>query len=344
MRKVMLYEPGDLRLIECEKPKAGKGEVLIKNEVSLTCGSDVKSYIRGYAKHTPPYNIGHECSGVVAEVGEGVTKFKVGDRVVAHNSAPCNECYYCKKGIHCMCENLITNQLKNGGFSEYQLIPEIIVKQNMFHIPDDMSFKQAALLEPFACAVYGVSEIPVEQGDYVAVNGCGPSGLMFIRLLYLKGARVIACDKSKVRLEAAKKLGAHDVINIEEVDDQVQAVKDLTPGKRGVDAAVEAAGSVKVWQMSINMVRPGGFALLYGGTKAGEELTVDTKLLHYSQITIKGLYHTTPLYVNQAFELLKMKVIDEKDFLYNEYKLENVKEALMNHHEGNVIKNYITYN
>nr|WP_294468345.1 alcohol dehydrogenase catalytic domain-containing protein [uncultured Anaerofustis sp.] len=340
----MLYEPGDLRLIECEKPKAGKGEVLIKNEVSLTCGSDVKSYIRGYAKHTPPYNIGHECSGVVAEVGEGVTKFKVGDRVVAHNSAPCNECYYCKKGIHCMCENLITNQLKNGGFSEYQLIPEIIVKQNMFHIPDDMSFKQAALLEPFACAVYGVSEIPVEQGDYVAVNGCGPSGLMFIRLLYLKGARVIACDKSKVRLEAAKKLGAHDVINIEEVDDQVQAVKDLTPGKRGVDAAVEAAGSVKVWQMSINMVRPGGFALLYGGTKAGEELTVDTKLLHYSQITIKGLYHTTPLYVNQAFELLKMKVIDEKDFLYNEYKLENVKEALMNHHEGNVIKNYITYN
>ena len=340
----MLYEPGDLRLIECEKPKVGKGEVLIKNKVSLTCGSDVKSYIRGYAKHTPPYNIGHECSGVVAEVGEGVTKFKVGDRVVAHNSAPCNECYYCKKGIHCMCENLITNQLKNGGFSEYQLIPEIIVKQNMFHIPNDMSFKQAALLEPFACAVYGVSQIPVEQGDYVAVNGCGPSGLMFIRLLYLKGARVIACDKSKVRLEAAKKLGAHDIINIEEVDDQVQAVKDLTPGKRGVDAAVEAAGSVKVWQMSINMVRPGGFALLYGGTKAGEELTVDTKLLHYSQITIKGLYHTTPLYVNQAFELLKMKVIDEKDFLYNEYKMENVKEALMNHHEGNVIKNYITYN
>lgn len=340
----MLYEPGDLRLIECEKPKVGKGEVLIKNEVSLTCGSDVKSYIRGYAKHTPPYNIGHECSGVVAEVGEGVTKFKVGDRVVAHNSAPCNECYYCKKGIQCMCENLITNQLKNGGFSEYQLIPEIIVKQNMFHIPNDMSFKQAALLEPFACAVYGVSQIPVEQGDYVAVNGCGPSGLMFIRLLYLKGARVIACDKSKVRLEAAKKLGAYDIINIEEVDDQVQAVKDLTPGKRGVDAAVEAAGSVKVWQMSINMVRPGGFALLYGGTKAGEELTVDTKLLHYSQITIKGLYHTTPLYVNQAFELLKMKVIDEKDFLYNEYKLENVKEALMNHHEGNVIKNYITYN
>ena len=93
----MLYEPGDLRLIECERPKAGKGEVLIKNEVSLTCGSDVKSYIRGYAKHTPPYNIGHECSGIVAEVGEGVTKFKVGDRVVAHNSAPCNECYYCKK-------------------------------------------------------------------------------------------------------------------------------------------------------------------------------------------------------------------------------------------------------
>ncbi|WP_366934140.1 alcohol dehydrogenase catalytic domain-containing protein [Anaerofustis sp.] len=343
MRKVMLYEPGDLRIVECEKPKPKKGEVLIKNMVSLTCGSDVKSYIRGYAKHTPPYNIGHEASGIVDSVGEGVSKFKVGDRVVAHNSAPCNECYYCKKGIHSMCENLISNNLKNGAFSEYQLIPAKIVEQNMFKIPEDMSFKQAALLEPFACAVYGVSQVPVEQGDYVVVNGCGPSGLMFIKLLYLKGARVIACDKSKVRLDAAKKLGAYDVVNIEEVENQVEAVKALTPENRGVDCAVEAAGSVKVWEMSINMVRPGGFALLYGGTKAGEELVVDTKLLHYSQITIKGLYHTTPFYVNQAFELLKMKVIDEKDFLYNEYKLENVKEALMNHHEGNVIKNFITY-
>jgi len=339
----MLYEPGDLRIIQCDKPKVLKGEVLVKNEVSLTCGSDVKSYLRGYAKHTPPYNIGHECSGVVAEVGEGVTKFKVGDRVVAHNSAPCNECYYCKKGIHSMCENFLANQLKNGGFSEYQLIPESIVKQNMFKIPEDMSYKQAALLEPFACAVYGVSQIPVEQGDYVVVNGCGPSGLMFIRLLYLKGARVIACDKSEVRLNTAKKLGAYDIVNIEKVEDQVKAVKDLTPEKRGVDAAVEAAGTVKVWEMSINMVRPGGFALLYGGTKAGEELVVDTKLLHYSQITIKGLYHTSPLYVNQAFELLKMNVIDEKDFVQNEYKLEDVKDALMNHHEGNVIKNFIAY-
>ena len=214
----------------------------------------------------------------------------------------------------------------------------------MFHIPDDMSYKQAALLEPFSCAVYGVANLPVEQGDYVVVNGCGPIGLMFIRLLYLKGARVIACDMSATRLETAKKLGAHDIVDISKVDSQIDAVKELTPEKRGVDVAVEATGLAKVWELTMQTVRPGGFVLCFGGTKAGDKVEIDTKLMHYSQVTIKGVFHTTPLYVNQAFELLKMHVIDEKDFIQNEYKLDDVEKALIEHSKGGVIKNFITYN
>ena len=243
-----------------------------------------------------------------------------------------------------MCEDLTLNNKNNSAFAQYLLIPERIVNQNMFHIPDDMSYKQAALLEPFSCAVYGTANIPVEQGDYVVVNGCGPIGLMFVRLLYLKGARVIACDMSENRLEMAKKLGAYDIVDLNKVDDQIQAVKDLTPDKRGVDVAVEATGLAKVWELAIQMARPGGFVLCFGGTKAGDTITVDTKLLHYSQITIKGVFHTTPLYVNQAFELLKMHVIDEKDFVQNEYKLDDLEKALIEHSEGKVIKNFITYN
>ena len=344
MKRAVLYDPEDLRIEEAEIPVPGPGDVVIKNEISLTCGTDVKSYKRGYPLMTPPFPLGHEASGKVYAVGEGVTKFKVGDRVVSHNSAPCHECYYCKKGLHSMCEDLIINNSKNGAFAQYQLIPARIVKQNMFHIPDDMSYKQAALLEPFSCAVYGTANVPVEQGDYVVVNGCGPIGLMFIRLLYLKGARVIASDMSETRLETAKKLGAFDIVDISKVDDQIEAVKALTPEGRGVDVAVEATGLAKVWELTIQMARPGGFVLCFGGTKAGDTVTVDTKLLHYSQITIKGVFHTTPLYVNQAFELLKMHAIDETDFVQNEYKLDDVEKALIEHSKGGVIKNFITYN
>ena len=213
----------------------------------------------------------------------------------------------------------------------------------MFHIPEDMSFKQAALVEPFSCAVYGVAHLPVEQGDYVVVNGCGPIGLMFIRLLYLKGARVIACDMSETRLQTAKKLGAHDIIDIKTVDSQIDAIKALTPDGRGVDVAVEATGLAKIWELTTQTVRPGGFVLCFGGTKAGEKVEVDAKLMHYSQITIKGVFHTTPLYVNQAFELLKMHAIDEKDFIQHEYKLDQLEDALIEYSKGGVIKNYITY-
>ena len=293
---------------------------------------------------TPPFPLGHEASGTVYAIGEGVTKFRVGDRVVSHNSAPCNECYYCKKGLHSLCEDLTLNNTKNSAFAQYQLIPERLVRQNMFHIPDNMNFKQAALLEPFSCAVYGVANLPIEQGDYVVVNGCGPIGLMFVRLLYLKGARVIACDMSKTRLETAKKLGAYNIVNISEVESQIEAVKVLTPEERGVDIAVEATGLAKVWELTTKTVRPGGFVLCFGGTKAGDKVGVDTKLMHYSQVTIKGVFHTTPLYVNQAFELLKMNVIDEKDFVQNEYKLDDLEKALIEHSKGGVIKNFITYN
>lgn len=344
MKRAVVYGPEDLRIEEIDIPVPGPGDVVIKNEISLTCGTDVKSYKRGYPLMTPPFPLGHESSGTVYAVGENVTKFKVGDRVVSHNSAPCNECYFCKKGLHSMCEDLTLNNKNNSAFAQYLLIPERIVNQNMFHIPDDMSYKQAALLEPFSCAVYGTANIPVEQGDYVVVNGCGPIGLMFIRLLYLKGARVIACDMRENRLQMAKKLGAYDIVDLNKVDDQIQAVKDLTPDKRGVDVAVEATGLAKVWELAIQMARPGGFVLCFGGTKAGDTVTVDTKLLHYSQITIKGVFHTTPLYVNQAFELLKMHVIDEKDFVQNEYKLDDLEKALIEHSEGKVIKNFITYN
>lgn len=342
MKRLMFFGPEDVRVVDADVPKAGVGEIVIKNKVTLTCGTDVKTYKRGY-RLDPPFCMGHECAGVVYEVGEGVENFKVGDRVVAHNSAPCNKCYYCKKGLHSMCVDLIENQFKNGGYAQYQLIPKRIVEQNTFKIPENMNYKQAALTEPLACAVYGTSEVPIEIGDSVAVNGCGPIGLMFIRMCYLRGARVIACDMSKSRLQLAKKMGAEEIINIKDVKDQVKAVKDLTEEGRGVDIAIEAVGLPEVWEMAINMVRKGGTVLCFGGTKKGSEVTINTGRLHYDQITVKGVFHTTPTHVNAAFEMLKMNAISEKDFVANEYKLEDAEKAILEHASGAVVKNCIVY-
>ena len=342
MKRVMFYSPGDIRVEEAPIPEPGPGEVVIKNKVTLTCGTDVKTYKRGY-RYEPPFGFGHEASGIVYAVGPGVENFHVGERVVAHNSAPCGHCYYCKRGDESMCEHLIQNQFENGAYAEYQLIPAPIVAMNMFHLPDSMSYKQAALLEPMACSVYGTANCPIEIGDYVVVNGCGPIGLGFVRMSYLRGAHVIACDMSASRLEAARKLGAFDTVKVDEVPDNIAAVKSLTPDGRGVDVAIEATGVPTVWEAAMHMARPAGFVLLFGGLKKGSEVKLDANLMHYAQLTVKGVFHTTPMYVNSTFELLKMGTFPEEIFVQNEYHIEDTEKAILEHASGAVIKNAIVY-
>lgn len=338
MKRIVYHGIQDIRLEETEIPTPGPGEVVVKNKVTLTCGTDCKMFMRGY-RYQPPHLIGHEASGDVVAVGEGVTKFKVGDRVVAHNTAPCHKCYWCKKGQHSMCVDLPSNL---GAYAEYQLIPANIVNETMFKLPDDMEYKQAALTEPLSCAVYGISNVEIELGDSVVVNGCGPIGLMFIRLAVLRGARVIACDKQPNRLKLAQKLGAAEIINIDEKD-QIQAVRDLTEDSRGVDVAIEAAGLPQVWEIAFQQVRAGGQVLCFGGTKKDTTVNIDCTRMHYEQITIKGVFHTTPIHVNAAFELLKMGAISSDDFVEHEYKIEDTEAAIREHAAGKVIKNCIVY-
>jgi L-iditol 2-dehydrogenase len=240
-----------------------------------------------------------------------------------------------------MCENIIFNF---GAFAEYYKIPAPIVKQNVFHIPDSMDFKTAALTEPFSCAVYGIDEIGIDQGDTVVVNGAGPIGLMFIRLAYFKGAKVIAIDLSDTRLATAKKLGASITINAKNSKDIIEQVKQYTEDSKGVDVAIEAVGISETWETTIQMARKGGKILLFGGTKSGSSIQLDTTHLHYSQLTIKGVFHTTPRHVQIAFDLLKNGIIDIREFIGGEYTLDQIKEAILSHKSGKVIKNCIVFN
>ncbi len=339
MKQAVYHGIEDVRITEVEIPTPGPGEVVVQNKVTLTCGTDVKMFMRGY-RYDPPHLIGHEAAGIVHAVGEGVTRFAVGDRVVAHNTAPCHQCYYCKKGNHSMCVDLPSNL---GAYAEYQLIPANIVRETMFQLPDDMPYEQAALTEPLACAVYGTAMVPIELGDTVVVNGCGPIGLMFVRLAHLRGARVIATDVNEKRLQLATKLGAQHVVAITADIDQVAAVRAFTEDERGVDIAIEAAGLPQVWELAFDMVCPGGTVLFFGGTKKDTSVTLDCTRFHYDQITAKGVFHTTPIHVRAALELLSMGAIRHEDFVQNSYELDDLESALREHARGDVIKNVIRY-
>jgi len=312
----------DVRLEEVDVPEIKPGEVLVKVKVATTCGTDRKMYLRDHPLFKPPFIFGHEFAGDIVKVGSDVEGFKEGMRVTAANSAPCNRCYYCKVGRQSMCEDLFIRL--SGAFAEFVEIPEPIVKQNLHEIPSRVSYKAASLLEPFACVVHGIERSGIELGDTVVVNGAGPIGLMFVRLALLKGARVICSDLSAERLETAKALGAHEVVDASKVDDQVEAVKDLTEGGRGADVAIEATGIPQVWEKTIAMVRKGGIANLFGGCASGTKISVDTSVIHYSEVTIKGVFHHTPRTVKQAMNLISQGVIDPELFITRELPLDDL--------------------
>ena len=209
-------------------PKAGAGEIVVRVHAALTCGTDLKVYRRGYHARMlkAPIPFGHELAGTVHQVGRGVAAFRAGDRVVALNSAPCGDCYYCRHHQENLCDRLIFN---NGAYAEYLLIPSRIVAKNTLRIPTGISFEHAALTEALACVVHGLDECQPQKGDTIAIIGAGPIGLMFMHLAELSGLKVIAVVKRDEQVAAAKRFGASEVIQITPDIDPVAAVRALTP-------------------------------------------------------------------------------------------------------------------
>jgi L-iditol 2-dehydrogenase len=336
MKAQLFYGPQDVRYEEIDIPAIGEGEALVKIRSALTCGSDVKTYMRGHPKMIKNASVfGHEWSGDIVEVGDKVENFKVGDRIVAVNSAPCYKCHYCRIRRYSICENLVYN---NGAYAEYIRVPQDILKTNAFLLPDNIKYREAAILEPLSCVVHGLEQSNIEAGSTVAINGAGPIGLMFVALARLKGAIVISVDLSEERLGYASEFGADYTVNAARTSDQVQEVKRLTEGSRGVDIAIDATGIPRVWEMTILMGRKGALINLFGGCMPGTSINIDTGLIHYSELNIKGVYHHTPEYVREAFELITSGRIEAAKFITADMPLEELVKALDLMRKGKGIK------
>jgi L-iditol 2-dehydrogenase len=327
MTAAVLYGREDVRIERLPVPVAAPGEIVVRIHAALTCGTDLKIYRRGYHARmmTVPMAFGHELSGTVHEVGMGVTKFSVGDRVVALNSAPCDECYFCRRGQQNLCDDLLFN---NGAYAEFICIPERIVEKNTLLVPDNIPFEHAALTEPLACVVRGLEETNAQPGDSLVVIGGGPIGLMFMHAAQLAGLHVIAVVKRTRQIAAARTFGAEHVIQITAAADPIAAVRALTPGHRGVDIAIEAVATPTTWQWAVDMVRKGGTVNFFGGCAAGTRVDFDTNRLHYNEITLKASFHHTPATARRAFDLIRSGRFKCREYITGRSPLSELNSVL----------------
>jgi len=357
VKAAILHGKEKIQIEDVAPPALKPGEVRIRIEAALTCGTDLKVFKRGYhAKMiVPPAVFGHELAGVISEVsGVGVhasacaavtiprcgielQPWRVGDRVVAANSAPCGGCFHCRAGQENLCEDLL---FLNGAYAESIAVPARLVQKNLLRLKPETDFCDAALVEPLACVVQGVEDTQLRAGQNVLVIGAGPIGLMFVALAKNLGCHVTVAGRRAPRLEAAQRLGANQVVDIGDGSGLVAKVREAT--KTHFDAVIEAVGQPVVWEAAVHLVRKGGAVNFFGGCPSGTAITLDTTLIHYSNLTLLASFHHTPRTIRRALEFIETGVIRAADFVDGECPLTQLPELFKSMAAGNrVIKTLI---
>jgi L-iditol 2-dehydrogenase len=330
VKAAILHGQEKIQIEEVAPPALKPGEVRVRIEAALTCGTDLKVFKRGYhAKMiVPPAVFGHEFSGVISEVGS--EEWKIGDRVVVANSAPCGECFHCRARQENLCEHLL---FLNGAYAEAIVVPARLVQKNLLRLKPETDFRDAALTEPLACVVQGVEDTGFHAGQNVLILGAGPIGLMFVALAKNLGCHATVAGRRAPRLEAAQKLGAAQVIDIGDGADLVAKIRAATPAH--FDAVIEAVGRPEVWEAAVHLVRKGGVVNFFGGCPSGATITLDTTLIHYSNLTLLASFHHTPRTIRRALEFIEAGVIHAKDFVSGECPLTQLPELFKSMTAGN---------
>lgn len=338
MRAIQYYGPQNIKSENVMVKPPEQGEVVVKVMSALTCGTDVKTFRRGHPVliKTIPSGFGHEFAGIVDKVGEGVENVKVGDRVVAANSAPCGKCFYCKKEEYNLCENL---DLLNGAYAEYITVPARIVEKNMLVLPENLSFDKAAFCEPLANVVHGVERTEIKAGQSVGIIGIGPIGLMFARLAKLKGARVIVAGRNPLKLKMAEEFSmADEIVDLTKYPNPEKIFREFSEEGKGLDVAIECVGLSEIWERIFSCVRPGGTVHFFGGCKSGSTVTFDTTKMHYGDIKLMSVFHHTPKYFRMALEYISSGDIEVEKLITDTIGLDQIEWAMQQHIEGKAVK------
>lgn len=322
MKVAMYYNNSDVRLQELPRPKAGKGEILVKIMASGICGSDTMEW---YRIKKAPLVLGHEVAGVIEEVGEGVQKFKVGDRVCVTHHVPCNTCSYCLTGHHTVCETLRQTNYDPGGFSEYVRLPSLNVDRGTFLLPDHMSFEEGSFIEPLATVIHAQRLARLRPGQTVLVVGSGNAGIQHIQLARALGAGpVFATDIAEYRLKAAERFGAGHAINANQ--DVPAEVRKLNGGK-GADLVLVCTGAISAAVQSVQSVEKGGTVVFFAVPPPGTDLPLPLNEIWTKEITLMTTYGGPPQDMLTALELIRTKRVRVADLITHRLPLEQTGEG-----------------
>ena len=308
MRQAHLTAPQTIEWRESARPKPQPGQLLVKIRAALTCGTDLKTYRRGHPRlQYGPF--GHEASGDVVAVGREVDRFKKGDAVMWVQTAPCRTCMPCRRGLENLCDRLF-DDIALGAYGDELLLPARVVERNVYAKPENLSYIEAAFLEPFSCVVHGwnvlrranaLKPLPPD----VTIIGGGTIGLLHVAYAVRAGVRTTVIARGAERRKLALELGANAVL----APDDAPAIEALYDS---ASAVIECAGSVETWQQALRFAGSGGRVLFFSGLPSGASVTLDALKLHYGEVTLLGSFHFTPSDVRAAFELLSFGGINVK--------------------------------
>jgi L-iditol 2-dehydrogenase len=301
VRALVYHGPGDVRLEDVPRPEPGPGDVLVQVEVALTDGTDLKAFRRGHPVllGEPPSPFGHEFCGFDVATGR---------RLAGANSAPCGTCAACLRGQETLCGSLLP--LLNGAYAEYLLVPARIAATSLLPVPEALPGEIAAMLEPLACCLHGVEVAGIEAGATVAVLGLGPIGLMLCACVADAGGWPVGVGGRPDRRKLAPEFGAE------------------TGDGAGADVVIEAAGTEEAWRQALELVRPGGTVVYFGGLPSGTEVPLDAAKLHYAEVTIRGAFHHAPRHVRAALAFLASRAYPWERLVTHRVGLEGVAPLL----------------
>jgi len=333
MKVAMYYSNHDVRLEEMPKPGIGKGEILLKVISSGICGSDIMEW---YRIKKAPLVLGHEVAGEVAEIGDSVSGFKKGDRVVVTHHVPCGECHYCRDGNETMCETLRTTKFYPGGFAEYIRVPAVNVQKGTLHLPDNVSYDEGTFVEPLGCVVRSHRKADIRKNHTVLVLGSGLSGLLHIKLAKAaECARVIATDVSESRRQAAEKAGADLVLDAgDDIPSKVRAFND----GRLADRVIVCAGVMPAFRQALDSIDRGGRLLFFAPLKPGEELPLPVEYMWKNGIGIVTSYAAAKDDLEEALMLLSSGSVTVSDMITHRLPLKKAGEGFRLFADGKSLK------
>ncbi|HHW03786.1 MAG TPA: alcohol dehydrogenase catalytic domain-containing protein [Thermoanaerobacterales bacterium] len=343
MLALRLHGKSDLRLEEVPRPDAPEGGLLVKVCACAICGSDLRNIKAGGSSHgmTLPRVLGHEAAGVIAQVGDGVEGFNIGDRVLLSVTVPCGKCYYCLRGLTNLCDHKTALSYQyDGSFAEYVAVPEQLVRTGgVIPIPESVSFEQASIVEPLSCVLNGQELSETGLNDVVAIVGAGPVGIAHAMIAKTLGAsKIIMTEISPERLEMARKIKAVDRVVDSAKEDFIKVVMEETGGQ-GADVVIVAAPSGEAQIQALSAVRKRGRVNFFGGLpKDRSTITIDSNIIHYKELFVHGTSDSTVVHMKKVLNLIENKKIDTDLLITKTFHIAEYKEAFDLASSGRALK------